>query len=174
MGRHAGWIACFSGVATAADYILLPEVPIDVDSMCQLLTKRREQGKHYGLIIVSEGAKFPEGGLVTQDAEIDDFGHVKLGGVGEVIADIIEKRTGIQTRSVILGHLQRGGPPSAFDRVLATRLGIHAARLVLARRYGTMVALRGTKITEASITEATADLKTLDMAYYNEASEFFR
>src|SRR5215467_10288163 len=146
MGRHAGWIACFSGIATAADYTLIPEVPVDVDKMCEVLQKRRAAGKPYGLIIVSEGAKLPQEGLVTQDAELDEFGHVKLGGIGDTIADIIQRRTGIETRAVTLGHLQRGGPPSAYDRVLGTRLGIHAARLVIDKKFGQMVALRGLKI----------------------------
>jgi 6-phosphofructokinase 1 len=174
MGRHAGWIACFSGIAVAADYILVPEVPIDLDHLCGVLKRRREHGKLYGLVVVSEGARFAAGELVTQDAEIDEFGHVKLGGIGEVIADLIEQRTGIQTRCVTLGHLQRGGPPSAYDRVLATRLGIRAGKLVLQRRFGLMVALRGVDITEAPLAEAVGKLKTLDLEYYEEAKEFFK
>ena len=130
MGRHAGWIACYSGVASAADFILVPEAVVDVERMCELLKKRRAGGKPYGIIVVSEGAKLPnEAEFVTRAAEIDDFGHVRLGGIGEIIADQIEKRTGIETRVVTLGHLQRGGSPTAYDRVLGTRLGIHAARL---------------------------------------------
>lgn len=174
MGRNAGWIACFSGIAVAADYILVPEVPINVDHLCEVLNHRREQGKLYGLVVVSEGAKFAAGELITQDTEIDEFGHVKLGGIGEVIADLIEQRTGIQTRCVILGHLQRGGPPSAYDRVLATRLGIRAAKLVLQHRFGLMVGLRGVDITEAPLAEAVGKLKTLDLDYYLEAKEFFK
>jgi len=174
MGRHAGWIACFSGIATAADYILVPEIEVDLDQMCEVLTKRRAQGKTYGLIIVSEGAKLPESGLVTQDADVDEFGHVKLGGVGETIADLIERKTGIETRCVVLGHLQRGGPPSAYDRVLGTRLGIHAARLVLDKNFGQMVALRGMKIVSAPLSEAVGTLRTLDLEFMREAEEFFK
>jgi len=174
MGRHAGWIACFSGIATAADYILVPEVPIDIDAMCDLLKKRREAGKPYGLVIVSEGAQMPQEGVVTQDAEIDEFGHVKLGGVGDLIADLIERRTGIETRVVTLGHLQRGGPPSAYDRVLGTRLGIHAGRLVLNKKFGHMVALRGLKIVDAPLAEAVGTLRTLDLEFMQEAAEFFK
>lgn len=174
MGRHAGWIACFSGIATAADYILIPEIPIDVDHMCEVLEKRRSQGKLYGLVIVSEGAKLPDAEVITQSAAIDDFGHVKLGGIGEIIADVVEKRLGYETRSVTLGHLQRGGPPSAYDRVLGTRMGIHAGRLVLDEHFGTMVALRGNQVTHSPIVEAVAELKTLDLSYYFEAKEFFR
>lgn len=174
MGRHAGWIACFSGIATAADFTLIPEMEVDVDRMCEVLKQRREAGKKYGLIIVSEGAKLPQEGLVTQDAEVDDFGHVKLGGIGQTIADIIERRTGIETRVVTLGHLQRGGPPSAYDRVLGTRLGIHAARLVLQKQFGRMVALRGMQIVNVPLSEAVGTLRTLDLDFMVEAGEFFR
>lgn len=174
MGRHAGWIACFSGMVTAADYILVPEIPIDVDHLIAVIRRRRAEGRKYNIVVVSEGAKFPEGGLVTAGAEVDDFGHVKLGGVGEVVADLIEKKTQIETRCVTLGHLQRSGPPSAYDRVLATRLGVHAANLVLEKRYGRMVALQGTKIVDAPLNEAVAAPKTLDLQYYYEAREFFR
>lgn len=174
MGRHAGWIACFSGIATAVDFILVPELEVDVDKMCEVLTRRRASGKPYGLIMVSEGAKLPAEGLVTQDAEVDDFGHVKLGGIGDAVADLVEKRTGIETRVVTLGHLQRGGPPSAFDRVLGTRLGIHAARLVTEKKFGQMVALRGMQIVSFPLSEAVGTLRTLDLEFMREASEFFR
>ena len=174
MGRHAGWIACFAGIATAADFILVPEIEVDIDKMCDLLKARRAEGKTYGLIIASEGAKLPEAGMVTQDAEIDDFGHVKLGGIGDFLADVIEQRTGIETRAVTLGHLQRGGPPSAYDRVLGTRLGIHAARLVLNQKFGRMVALRGMGIVDAPLLEAVGTLRTLDLEFMTEAGEFFK
>ena len=174
MGRHAGWIACFSGIATAADYTLIPEVEIDVEAMCDVLKQRRAAGKPYGLIIVSEGAKLPDEGLVTQAAELDEFGHVKLGGIGDTIADIIQRRTGIETRAVTLGHLQRGGPPSAYDRVLGTRLGIHAARLVLNGQFGQMVALRGLKIVSYTLAEAVGSMRTLDLEFMREAEEFYK
>ncbi len=175
MGRHAGWICCYAGVATAADYILVPEVEVDINRMCNILKKRREGGKPYGIVLVSEGAKLPnDSEFVTQDAEVDDFGHVKLGGIGEVIADIIEKRTGFETRVVTLGHLQRGGPPSAYDRVLGTRLGIHAARLVIEKNFGRMVALRGTKIVSVPLAEAVGTMRVLDSDFLSEAEEFFK
>ncbi len=174
MGRNAGWIACFSGIATAADFTLIPEIEVDLDRMCDVLSQRRAKGKLYGLIIVSEGAKLPQQGKVTQSHEVDEFGHEKLGGVGQTIADIIENRTGIETRCVTLGHLQRGGPPSAYDRVLGTRLGIHAARLVLNREYGKMVALRGMQIVSFALAEAVGTLRTLDLEFMREADEFFR
>ena len=174
MGRHAGWICCFAGIATAADFILVPEIEVDMDRMCNLLTARRKAGKSYGLILVSEGCKLPQENLVTQDAKIDEFGHVKLGGIGDVVADLIERRTGIETRVVTLGHLQRGGPPSAYDRVLGTRLGIQAARLVLEKKFGNMVALRGMKIVHVPLSEAVGTLRTLDLAFMEEAEEFFK
>ncbi|MFO1022295.1 MAG: ATP-dependent 6-phosphofructokinase [Planctomycetales bacterium] len=174
MGREAGWIASFAGMATAADYILVPEQPVDMDHMCNLLVDRRKAGKHYGIVVVSEGVSLPEVGETTISKEVDDFGHVRLGGVGEHLATVIEKRTGIETRCVTLGHLQRGGPPSAFDRVLGTRLGIHAARLVLEKRFGRMVALRGTKIVNAPLADAVGTLRLLDGDFMDEAAEFFR
>jgi 6-phosphofructokinase 1 len=173
MGRHAGWIACFSGIAVAADYIFVPEVPIDINHCIDVLNRRRTEGKNYGIVVVSEGAEFPEKGMVTLQAESDAFGHVRLGGVGNAVADLIEKRTGVETRCVVLGHLQRGGAPSAADRVLATRLGLAAGDLVLKKRYGTMVALKGTRIIETTLADGVAATKTLDLTYYEEAKAFF-
>jgi ATP-dependent phosphofructokinase / diphosphate-dependent phosphofructokinase len=174
MGRHAGWIALHSGIATAADYVLIPEVPVDVDHMCSVLKRRREEGKEYAIVVVSEGAILShEDGLVTQDAKIDDFGHVSLGGVGESVAKIIEHRLGVETRCVILGHVQRGGSPTAYDRVLGTRLGVGAGRLVLEKKFGRMVALQGTHIVDVALEDAVGKLKTVEMEYYKEAAEFF-
>lgn len=175
MGRHAGWIACYSGMATAADYILVPEVEVDFDRMCNLLKARRAAGKKYGIVVVSEGAKLQDlAGFVTQDAVVDDFGHVKLGGIGELVAKVIEDRTGFETRAVTLGHLQRGGVPSAYDRVLGTRLGIHAARLVVGGDFGKMVALHGTKIVSVPLAEAVGTMRTLDPEFFDEAEEFLK
>jgi ATP-dependent phosphofructokinase / diphosphate-dependent phosphofructokinase len=173
MGRHAGWIACYSGVATAADYILVPEVAVDTDRMCKLLTARREQGKLYGIVVVSEGIQLPtEEGFTTKDEERDEFGHVKLGGIGEKVADIIEEKTKIETRCVTLGHLQRGGPPTAYDRVLGTRMGIHAARLAIKKDFGKMVALRGTEIVSVPLADAVDTMRTLSKDFLSEAEEF--
>ena len=175
MGRHAGWIACFAGIAAAADYILVPEVPIDMPHLTEVLKRRRAGGKNYGIVIVSEGARFPDRGILTLDEEPDPFGHARLGGIGNAVAHAIETHTGFETRCVVLGHLQRGGSPSAFDRVLATRLGLAASHLVLQRRFGTMVVtLSGTQIIETALTEAVATTKTLDLTYYDEAAAFFR
>ena len=174
MGRHAGWITCFSGISTAADYFLIPEEKPDLDHMCELLKQRREQGKMYGIVIVSEGVELPQAdGFVTQDGDVDEFGHVKLGGVGEIIAELIERRTGIETRVVTLGHLQRGGAPSAYDRVLGTRLGVHATRLVHDGQFGQMVSLRGTRITSVDLGDAVGEMRTLESEFMDEAREFF-
>ena len=143
MGRHSGWIACFAGLAVGADYILVPEVPIDLPHLIGVLSQRRAAGKKYGIVIVAEGAKFPDQGPLTLGDHPDPFGNPRLGGIGGVIAHAIEKQTGLETRSVVLGHLQRGGPPSAYDRILATRLGLAASRLVLQKRFGTMVTTDG-------------------------------
>ena len=175
MGRHAGWIACFSGISAAADYIMIPELPINMDHCVAAIQKRRAEGKLYNIIIVSEGAKLADGGEVsTMSAKVDDFGHVQLGGVGNEVARRIEDATGYETRCVVLGHLQRGGPPSAYDRILATRLGLHAGDLVLEKKFGRMVALSGTKIISTTLSEGVAANRTLDLSYYHEASAFFQ
>jgi phosphofructokinase-like protein len=174
MGRNAGWIACFAGIAVAADYILVPEVPIDMPHMVDVLKRRRAGGKNYGIVVVSEGAEFPERGMITVDDKPDPFGHARLGGIANVLAQKIEQQTGYETRAVILGHLQRGGPPSAYDRVLATRLGLAASHLVIQKRFGTMVALSGTRIVETTLSEGVAATKTLDLTYYDEAAAFFQ
>lgn len=173
MGRHAGWIACFSGIAGNADYILVPEVDVDLDHMCAVLKKRRAEGKTWGIVVVSEGIKLGDA-MVTKDGTVDDFGHEKLGGVGETVAKIIEQRTGIETRAVILGHLQRGGTPTAFDRVLGTRLGIHAGKLVVEGKWGQMVALRGMSIVATSLADAVGTNRKLYPEFMEEASEFFK
>jgi 6-phosphofructokinase 1 len=174
MGRHAGWIACFAGIATAADYILVPEVPIDLPHLVDVLKRRRAAGKNYGIVIVSEGARFPDRDIFTLDDEPDPFGHARLGGIGNAVAHAIEAQTGFETRCVVLGHLQRGGPPSAYDRVLATRLGLAASHLIIQKRFGTMVVLSGSRIVEVPLSEAVAVAKILDLTYYDEAAAFFR
>ena len=174
MGRHAGWIACFSGIATAADYIFVPEIPIDIDHCAEVLKRQRAAGKNYNIVVASEGAQFPDKGHSTIAEETDAFGHVRLGGVGNAVADLIEKKTGFETRAVVLGHIQRGGSPTANDRILATRLGLQAAKLVIAQKFGTMVALKGTQIIETTLAAGVASSKTLDLDYYHEAATFFR
>lgn len=174
MGRHAGWITCFSGIACAADAILVPEQECDLDGVCELLKQRRAAGKKYGMVLVSEGASLMGQDLITKDAEVDDFGHVKLGGIGSRVAKLIEKKTGIETRDVNLGHLQRGGSPSAYDRVLGTRLGIHAGRLAIKKDFGKMVALRGLHIVAVPLAEAVGTMRTLYPEFLDEASEFLK
>lgn len=173
MGRHAGWITCFAGIAVAADAILVPEQEADINEICTRLQRRRAEGKHYGIVMVSEGAKL-KGAEVTQSGKVDEFGHVQLGGIGKQVAKMIEQQTGIETREVTLGHLQRGGSPSAYDRVLGTRLGIHAGRLALKGDFGKMVALRGLQIVSVSLAEAVGQMRTLYPEFLDEASEFLK
>ena len=173
MGRHAGWIAIESGIAGGADVILIPEIPIDIEEVCSIIKKRHARGKTFSIVVVAEGAQFKEGTFVTQEQKLDEFGHVRLGGVGEVLGQEIEKRTGYETRVSVLGHIQRGGTPSAFDRVLGTRFGVKAVELVIAKKFGRMVALVGSKIVDVPIQEAVAALKTVDMDLYEIAKVFF-
>lgn len=160
MGRHAGWIALHAGIAGGADFVLVPERPIDMDAVCEALRRRRDRGKRFGIVVVAEGAVLPEG-AVTKDAAKDAFGHVLLGGIGERIAREIEKRTGYETRSVLLGHVQRGGTPTAYDRWLATRYGLLAADMVEEGKFGMMAALRGGRFEPTPLGEAVAELKTV-------------
>ena len=173
MGRNAGWIACFAGMAVGADYILVPEVPIDLPHMVGVLTRRRAAGKKCSLVIVAEGAKFPDQEPLALDLPPDPFGNLRLGGIAGVIAEAIEKHTGIETRSVVLGHLQRGGAPTARDRVLATRLGLAASQLVLQHRFGTVVTFQGGRITDSALTASAIATQSLDLSYYDEAAAFF-
>jgi len=173
MGRHAGWIATEAGIAGGADVILIPEISIDMDEVCRLLKRRYERGKTFSIVVVAEGAKFKQSDIVKQDEKLDAFGHVRLGGIGHILAEEIEKRTGYETRVTVLGHLQRGGTPTAFDRILGTRFGIKAMQLVLARDYGKMASLQGNKIVSVPLEEAVSKLKTVDMDLYETAKVFF-
>lgn len=180
MGRHAGWIALHSGLAGGADYILIPEVPFDINDIIDAVKSRHARGKKFSIICVAEGAKVKteentdqDGSFVLQSLKKDSFGHVMLGGIGQIIAEEIEKRTGYETRSTVLGHIQRGGSPTAFDRVLATRLGIFAAELVLKNDFGKMAALKGNQIIGVSLDEATGELKTVPSEFYEMAKTFF-
>jgi phosphofructokinase-like protein len=161
MGRDAGWIAITSGIAGGADVILVPELPIDMDEVCRLVTYRREHGKKFSIVVVAEGAKLPETEQISHGSSLDAFGHVRLSGIGEVLASEIEKRTGYETRSVNLGHTQRGGTPSAYDRMLATRYGIAAIDLAHAGKFGRLVVLKGTAITDIPLAEAIAATRTV-------------
>ena len=172
MGRHAGWIALHAGMAGGANVILLPEQPFDLTAVCDWV-ERRFQTLYSPIIVVAEGATPKEGTLATQTRERDSFGHVRLGGIGQLLADEVEKRTGKESRAVVLGHIQRGGTPTAFDRVLATRFGLGAIDAVQDGAYGQMVALRGTDIVRVPLAEATAELKTVPVERYAEAEVFF-
>lgn len=173
MGRHAGWIAIYSGLAAGADVILIPEIPMDLDEICDILKKRHARGKGFSIVVVAEGATFKKGQVVTQEEKLDAFGHIRLGGIGETLAEEIEKRTKFETRVTVLGHIQRGGTPSAFDRVLATRFGVKAMELVLNNRFGYMASLKGNEIVEVPIQDAVGTLKTVDMKIYDTAKLFF-
>ncbi len=162
MGRDAGWIALTSGIAGGADVILVPERLIDMDEVCRLVTYRREHGKKFSIVVVAEGAKLPEHtGQTSVGTGTDAFGHVRLSGIGHTLAEEIERRTGYETRSVNLGHTQRGGTPTAYDRMLATRYGAAAIDLVHAGRFGRLVVLRGTEISDIPIADAIAKTRTL-------------
>ncbi|WP_017609714.1 6-phosphofructokinase [Nocardiopsis xinjiangensis] len=172
MGRHAGWIALHSGMAAGANVILIPERPFDIDQVVKYVESRFET-QYAPIIVVAEGAHPQEGQMELATGEKDAFGHVRLGGIGQALAEEIEQRTGKESRSVVLGHVQRGGTPSAFDRVLATRLGVNAIEAVHEKSFGNMVALQGTDIVRVDLSEATDTLKTVPPERYEEAEVFF-
>jgi 6-phosphofructokinase 1 len=180
MGRHTGWIALYSGLAGGADVILIPEKPFDIDQVCQIIEKRHSRGKNFSIVVVAEGAKFKtepqvdkDGTLIVQDLRVDEFGHVRLGGIGNLVADQIEKRTGIESRATILGHIQRGGSPTAMDRILATRFGVTAVEFINEGRFGIMTALRGSEIVDVDLSEVVGGLKMVDLGLFEVAETFF-
>ncbi len=172
MGRHTGWIAVMSGIAGGADVILVPEIPVDFDDVAETIRKRHARGKNFSIVVVSEGCELP--GL-ADDEERDQFGHVILSkrGVGEALGREIEQRTGYETRVTVLGHVQRGGTPTARDRILATRFGLKAADLALGGDFGQMAALRGDDVVAVPLAEATAKLKVVPREWYEVARAFF-
>ncbi|MFY9865930.1 MAG: 6-phosphofructokinase [Trebonia sp.] len=172
MGRHAGWIALHAGLAGGANVILIPERPFDIDRVVAWV-EHRFQTRYAPIVVVAEGAHPAHDDLALTSAELDSFGHVRLGGVGQLLAEEIEKRTGKEARCTVLGHIQRGGTPTAFDRVLATRFGLHAVAAVYDEAFGTMVALRGTDIVRVPLVEATRELKLVPVDRYAEAEVFF-
>lgn len=177
MGRHAGWIAVYGGLAGGADYILIPEEPFELNDVCESIKKRHAKGKNFSIVVAAEGAQPKQGAkggeYFTKDKTLDAFGHVKLGGIGDALAKAIEQATGFETRSVVLGHIQRGGSPTAFDRVLGTRFGIAAIDLVEKKDFGKMVALQGNKIVAVPLEKAVAKLKTVDKDLFDIAKVFF-
>lgn len=178
MGRHSGWIAVEAGIAGGADLVLIPEKPFDMDEICKIVKKRHLRGKDFSIVVVAEGAKFAKGfeahgGMIIQDNKVDDFGHARLGGIGIVVAKEIEKRVGCEARVMVLGHLQRCGTPTAFDRVLATRFGIRAAELVQERNFGQMVALQGNQIVSVPFSEIVGKIRYVDLSLFEIAHVFF-
>ncbi|HET8523779.1 MAG TPA: 6-phosphofructokinase [Thermomicrobiales bacterium] len=173
MGRHTGHIAVHAGLAGGADAILIPEIPSDIEAVCDHIRHRDAAGKRFSIIVAAEGAQIERGKDETTSDELDEFGHVRLGGIGEYLAKEIERRTKHETRSVVLGHVQRGGSPTARDRVLATRYGVFAADLVQQGNFGMMAALQGDEIKAVSLADATGTLKTVDPKLYEVAEVFF-
>jgi len=176
MGRHAGWIATYSGIAGGADCILIPEKPIDINEVCDVVERRHKRGAFFSIIVVAEGAKIKSGVReeeILSSSRVDEFGHVQLGGIGQVLAKAIEKKTGYETRVTVLGHVQRGGKPTARDRVLATRFGVAAMNAIHAGRFGVFVALRGKDIIEVPLSEVTAGIKTVDENLYEMSKTFW-
>jgi 6-phosphofructokinase 1 len=173
MGRHAGWVALYTGIASAADWILIPEEEVDVNKMCEHLKKVYER-KKTALVVVSEGVVLP--GLKSEKEELDEFGHMilKKRGIGEQVADVIEKNTGIETRVAVIGHIQRGGSPTLFDRMLGLRVGVKSVELVLEGKFGYMVALKGNDVAPVPLEEATGQLKTVDTKWIQWMKHFFK
>jgi 6-phosphofructokinase 1 len=173
MGRHAGWIAIYSGMSGGADIVLVPEEPFDIEEVCRRIEHRHHHGANFSIVVVAEGAQPKEGTMTLQSGDVDEFGHVRLGGISAVIREEIERRTGFETRVTVLGHVLRGGTPTAYDRVLATRFGIAAIDAVEDGAFGTMVALRGENIERVPLDDALRTLKTVDRELLDTASVFF-
>jgi 6-phosphofructokinase 1 len=173
MGRYTGWIALEAGLAGGADVILIPEKPFLIEEVCECIKQRQKKGRNFSIVVAAEGAK-PQGGVeIVYSESVDEFGHIRLGGIGYFLGKEIEKRMGIETRVVVLGHLQRGGSPTAFDRILATRFGIAAIDLIHAGKFDVMVALKGNKITCVPLESVIGKRKTVDLELYDTASVFF-
>ena len=172
MGRHAGWIALFAGIAGGADYILIPEQEVDFDQVAAAVERRRARGKNFSVIVASEGCELPG---VVDEGEVDEFGHVRVENraVGETVAKEVEARTGMQTRATVLGYIQRGGSPTPRDRILGLRFGLQAADLVQQSKWGQMAALHGDDVVSVPLTEATAELKLVPQSWYDTAKTFF-
>ena len=174
MGRHAGWIATHAGIAGGATVILIPEQPFDIDEVCDILKRRHGRGRYASIVVVAEGAEPQAGTLPTEEKIYDQFGHVRLGGIAETVAHAIEERTGFESRVVLLGHIQRGGTPTAFDRVLSTRYGVEAIDAVHAGKWGHMTALRGSEIVLVPLSETVGRTRPVDLHLYRDiASVFF-
>jgi len=174
MGRHSGWIALMGGLAGGADCILIPEKPMSLDDICDIIRKRHARGKNFSIVVVAEGFTLKgETDWVTKDQKVDQFGHALLGGIGDLIAKGIEKATGYETRSTVLGHIQRGGSPTAYDRILGLRYGIKAVDLIEEGKFGHMVCLRGNQIVSTPLAETLSKLKLVDEDWIRTAAIFY-
>ncbi len=173
MGRHAGWIALHSGVAGGADVILIPEIRFDIDEVCRLIRRRHARGRYFSIVVAAEGAIPKEGTMALSAGELDEFGHPRLGGIGYRLEEEIEQRTGYETRATVLGHVQRGGTPTPFDRVLATRFGLAAVDAAHAGQWGMMTALRSTEIELVALADAVAQLRTVPVEEYERYGVLF-
>src|SRR6516165_3337904 len=173
MGRTAGWIALHSGVAGGADVILIPEIPFDIDEVCRLIRRRHERGRYFSIVVVAEGATPIEGTMTLTTGELDEFGHPRLGGIGHTLEREIEARTGYETRATVLGHVQRGGTPTPFDRVLATRLGLAAIDAAHEGAWGMMTSLRSTSIELVALSDAVAEVRRVPVEEYSRYGVLF-
>ena len=173
MGRNAGWIALHSGLAGGADVILIPEIPFDIDDVCRLIRRRHERGRYFSIVVVAEGAVPKEGTMVVSEGAVDEFGHPRLGGIGQRLEREIEQRTGYETRATVLGHIQRGGTPTAFDRVLATRLGLAAIDAAHTGSWGMMTALQSNQIALVPLADAVAEVRRVPVAEYQRYGALF-
>jgi 6-phosphofructokinase 1 len=174
MGRNAGWIALHSGLAGGADVILIPELPFDIEEVCRLIQRRHARGRYFSIVVAAEGATPKEGSAMTlQTGEVDDFGHPRLGGIGQRLEREIESRTGFETRATVLGHVQRGGTPTAFDRVLATRLGLAAIDAAHDGKWGMMAALHSTEIKLVALADAVAEVRRVPVEEYERYGVLF-
>jgi len=173
MGRYTGWIALMAGLAGGADVILIPEKPFDTNEICSFIKRRQARGRNFSIIVVAEGTKPKGGAEIVYSETVDEFGHIRFGGVGYYLGKEIEKRMDIETRVVVLGHLQRGGSPTAFDRILATQYGIAAIDLVHKGKFGYMVAFKGNRIVSVPLKDVVGKRKTVNLELYDIASVFF-
>ena len=173
MGRSAGWIALHSGLAGGADVILIPELPFDIEEVCRLIGRRHQRGRYFSIVVVAEGAQPKQGTMTLATGELDEFGHPRLGGIGQRLEKEIESRTGFETRATVLGHVQRGGTPTAFDRVLATRLGLAAIDAAHDGAWGSMTALRATEIELVALADAVAEVRRVPIAEYERYGVLF-
>jgi ATP-dependent phosphofructokinase / diphosphate-dependent phosphofructokinase len=173
MGRTAGWIALYSGVAGGADVILIPEIPFDIDEVCRLIRRRHERGRYFSIVVAAEGAMPKEGTMTVQTGSVDEFGHPRLGGIGVALEREIESRTGFETRATVLGHVQRGGTPTAYDRVLATRFGLAAINAVHDGNWGMMAALHSNQVKLIALADAVAEVRRVPVEEYQSFDVFF-